>query len=545
MNKFIYFIIFFSCISSKSLLADNKTFIADCAPPSASATIDINNVRALMLNGGDMWWDVMGDGYPSYEIPKGSGLFPTYVSSLWISSLDDGGNIHTASQTYRQRGFDFWPGPLDSYGHILDKTCVFWDKIFSVYKTDIQRIKQGDITQSIKEWPASYAPYKDVDGNGIYNPFIGDYPVLDIHNTNNIPDQMLWWVINDKGNEHTALKNILPIGLEIQITAYAYASNKSNIINNSTIYKYKIINKSNNILYDFKFGNFVDVELGGPDDDYIGCDVPRDLFYVYNADNFDETSHMNGYGKTPPSFGIKYLKTLKNSSGVESGSSAFNAIFKGPIWMHIGFPYDSLSLNNYLNGFWKDGQPIAYGSTTGHGVGNPTKYIYSGDLFDSTSWIEREYPGDRKMLSVMGNDINLLPGAVQEVVTAAVWARADSIKGETNKHSVKLLQLSSDTLKKHFDEDFKEYWTGVPEEKVKFSIYPNPIDEKINIQLNKPFKEFSIELYTLDGKKVYSRFFYNTACAEIYSTEFDNGVYILKVLSNNEKTTKKLIIKHK
>lgn len=521
----------------------NAIGLSNCTPPTASVYIDINNVRAMLLNGGDMWWDVLSTGMSAYEIPKGSGLNTAYASSLWLSALDEGGNIHTASQTYRQRGFDFWPGPLDSYGYILDKTCKAWDKMYSVYGIDIKNIKNGVVSESVKSWPASYAPFKDIDGDGIYNPLNGDFPVFDLNNTNNIPGQMVWWVINDKGNSHSAVPNKLPLSVEIQCTAFAYSSNTSAIINNSTMYRYKIINKSTNILYDFKFGNFVDVELGGADDDYIGCDVSRNLFYVYNADNFDASSNASGYGKTPPSFGIQYLKTLKNTNGVETGSSAFNSINKGPIGMYIGFPYDSLSLNNYLNGFWNNGQPITYGTPTGYGGTLPTKYIYSGDLFDSTAWVETNVPGDRKMLSVMGNNINLLPGGVQEVVIAAVWARADSSLNETNKHSVKLLQYSADTLKVKFANNFEEFWTGIEEEKISARVFPNPTTEKLFVELNKSHMDFSVEVYSVDGKKVYESNYKNTSKIELNTSAFSNGIYLIKIISFKSEFVSKFIKK--
>lgn len=41
-----------------------------CTPASARTNLDINNVRTLILNGGDMWWDQGSSGNARYEIPK-------------------------------------------------------------------------------------------------------------------------------------------------------------------------------------------------------------------------------------------------------------------------------------------------------------------------------------------------------------------------------------------------------------------------------------------------------------------------------------------
>ena len=45
---------------------------AQCPPPSAFSTLDINNVSATITNSGDLWWDMMNAGY---EAPKGSGPY--------------------------------------------------------------------------------------------------------------------------------------------------------------------------------------------------------------------------------------------------------------------------------------------------------------------------------------------------------------------------------------------------------------------------------------------------------------------------------------
>ena len=38
-------------------------FAAACDPATASADLDVNNVRTKILNGGDMWWDLANPKY--------------------------------------------------------------------------------------------------------------------------------------------------------------------------------------------------------------------------------------------------------------------------------------------------------------------------------------------------------------------------------------------------------------------------------------------------------------------------------------------------
>ena len=89
------------------------------------------------------------------------------------------------------------------------------------------------------------APFKDVDGNGIYNPSGGDYPDYNVTGNDTTSelygDETLWWVFNDKGNIHTE-SEADPLGLEIHAQAFGFAAD--NELNDMTFYNYKIINRS-------------------------------------------------------------------------------------------------------------------------------------------------------------------------------------------------------------------------------------------------------------------------------------------------------------
>jgi len=81
-------------------------------------TLDINQVNARLYNGADMFWDLTSDA--KYEVPANSGLNSAFASSIWIGGLDQTGNLHTAAQTYRQSGNDFFIGPYRTTGNYMD-----------------------------------------------------------------------------------------------------------------------------------------------------------------------------------------------------------------------------------------------------------------------------------------------------------------------------------------------------------------------------------------------------------------------------------------
>ena len=76
------------------------------------------------------------------------------------------------------------------------------------------------------------------------------------------------------------------------------------------------------------------------------------------------------------------------------------------------------------------------------------------------------------------------------------------------------------------------------------SVYPNPTSDKINIEL-KDFvpSSFNCNLYDLTGRKIkIETFNTNTNLYEIDVSKFNNGIYLLEINVNNQRTVKKVSI---
>ena len=326
-----------------------------CTPATGNTDLNLNNVRARINTGGDMWWDLIGTS--KYEIPKGSGKTCMFAGALWIGGVDANGQLKVAALRYRQSGNDYWPGPLttDGTASVDAATCQQYDKHFVITRAEVDEFishctgANGAfvsspgyiIPNSITQWPAHgdiskkqsfyLAPFYDANGDGIYNPSDGDYPYYDVTNAlcpsnpgniGNLPkptmegngilvdqvlkgDQTLWWVFNDKGNVHTESKGA-PIGLEIRAQAFCFSTNDE--INNMTFYSYEIINRSTYRLTDTYFSQWVDPDVGYANDDYVGCDVARGLGYQYNGTEVDGTGQPWAYGAQPPAIGVDFFQ---------------------------------------------------------------------------------------------------------------------------------------------------------------------------------------------------------------------------------------------
>ncbi len=493
----------------------------NCEPPTATINLEINNVRAKLLNGGDMFWDIFGQGNNCYEIPKNSGRHSSFTAALWLSARDAGANLYAAGQSYRQRGIDFWPGALNAMGEIDSIDCDDLDEMFSVTGKEINDVKNGKgISYNISRWANANTPFYDANSDGIYDPSLGDYPVLDASKPNLIPGQLVYWVFNDKGGDHTAFPGASAIGVEIQAYAFAFVSSSSNAINNSTMYRYRITNKSNTSYTEFRAGFFNDFDLGGATDDYAGCDVStntngkkRNLFYVYNGTNDDIDGATRGYGIAPPAFGITILKPLDMES---------HMVFNSGIPGINSDPANAIEMDRYLRGFWPDGQPLTYGTPNGRNGTDPCKFQFPGttDPNGKPNWVESDVYGDRRSISSIAPR-SLAPGEQMEIDFAYVWARDTP---GTNLTSLEKLRVTTDTIINEYQTLFSGFSTGVNSIiKKEIKIYPNPANNYLVIEgisiINK------ISIFNSEGKLV--KVILNPISTKINIDGLPQGTYYL------------------
>lgn len=321
-----------------------KMVTAGCSPATSSTELDLNNVRALIHTGGDMWWDLQGN--PKYEVPAGSGKTALFAGSIWIGGLDVNGQLKIAAQRFRQDGIDYWPGPLitsgDGQGTVTPEVCRQYDKHFVITRNDVAMFRAWyntpkaekaelfpgySVPKVIEEWPAHadyaagypyyLAPFFDANDDAYYNAGDGDYPYYDLDNkevcgtsrekrkVRLYGDKTLWWVYNDRGNIHTETGGDA-IGMELHGQAFAFSTNDE--LNNMTFYNYEIINRSTYTLTNTYFGVWTDADMGYAKDDFVGCDVNRGLGYLYNGKAVDGSGEPNAYGANPPAIGVDFFE---------------------------------------------------------------------------------------------------------------------------------------------------------------------------------------------------------------------------------------------
>lgn len=445
------------------LILASSALAQSCAPSKSERQLDINNVKTTLQNSGSLWWNNIS---AKYEVPKGSGVHALFAGGLWIGGLDNSNLLHTSAMTYRQNGNDYWPGPLDTTNvTTYAAICNQYDRIWKVDRKTVDEFRKRyndvnyQIPLDILEWPGNgdvakgqakkLAPYVDVNSDGFYNPHDGDYPAF---NFTNIPDcsgkyllgdQALWWVFNDKGNTHTETGG-LPFGVEIHCMAYAYKSIDE--IGTTTFYQYKIINRSSTQYNKVYMGQWVDVDLGYYNDDYVQCDVSRSMGIGLNGNPVDGTGYFGTYGEHPPAIGIDLLqgpKATDPSDGVDEYGTDFKDV-NGYIAMTkfvyynndftvTGNPQKTSDYYNYLRGFWKDSIQFTYGGNAKGGTTN-CNFMFPGSSdptgkgtggIPQAAWSEASVgnlPADRRFIMSSG-PFTMKPGNEQLITTAVIWAR--------------------------------------------------------------------------------------------------------------------------
>ena len=530
-------------------------------------SVDINKINARVLVHGDMWWD------PTLEVadcqfPSGSGKSIAFVGSLWMSGYDAGGQLHTAAQTYRQNGNDYWPGPLDATDTLTYATSQKWACIWKVNRADINYFLSLPTHDSastppvILNWPGAgntyargnggallsfipgytYAPFVDVNGDGIYEPLLGDYP--------DVPgDQALWYVFSDNGPTHSET-NGKPLGIEVQTLAFAY--NRGTLIDNVIYYNYRIINRGANTYTNFRIGQFADLDLGYYMDDYIGFDSSHRMGVNYNGNNDDggiAGSPLNSYGYQIPIAGVTMIKC--------PGDAGTNYVPAGNFDYYnndnsiIGNPFNDSQYNYYLRSQIKTGEHFTNDfagagiPSTGYGTGPNTNYVYPGDPADSTQWSEcvsGNPPGDRRFI-VTTNDFTLYPGAINDLVFALVTTDPDSLNGCPSAGFAGIKTVA-DTAWGDYYNPPAPLPTAVSNVSLNntINIYPNPAHDRLYIECTgQQNGDAVISIYNTLGQLINVAVTTNghTSTADI--GQLPAGVYYVQYRNGNEQKNAKFI----
>lgn len=335
-----------------------------------------------------------------------------------------------------------------------------------------------------KEWPAAKgAPwYVDTVKKVRYD---AAYDYTNKHHIPGIPGatKTIWYVANDEGPISQQSYGSPPIGMEMQMTLWSYAS--STPLNNIIFKQVKLIYKGNpgspaSSQIDSMFiSQWSDPDNGDAGDDFAGSDSVLNLNYDWNSKTVD--AKYAAVGLASPAVGYVFLQGVSQFTGDPNDSAIVDfAMRRGYKYFltRNGLPAPLSSalffaagtqINDPDNGTY-NGTLQWYNLMRGdlprpaYPLGTPfyqyfqypkdhnlvTQYIQSGDPTTGQGWIDGQEisAGDRRLVTTHG-PITMHKGDTAEVVIALL-----SGMGADNLGSVKVLKYNVSYAQFAFNNNF-------------------------------------------------------------------------------------------
>ena len=581
----------------------------------AEPGVDITRNAPLNINDWIYWQSLVDlSGHNPYSDSDG-GFFPDEKSNViwadgfvWAGYVQDP-DIHKPS--LRAGGFTYWngtqPGWIAEAGDDHNPPVAISpdDPRARLYRIrpDYQNISDaelqkdaallfnldaagitGEITDSLRmmykrdwlEWPGDLgAPYYDLNNNGQWDAGI-DRPGL-AH-----ADQIIWYVVNDLDREKCyKLFGSPPIGMELQVTAWAYRKYRHWFGLDGVIFKrYRLINKSGFAIDSMFIGHFADIDIGNYSDDLAGCDSVLSLGYIYNGvrnpDFYYQPIHPRppsvGYAlmqgplvSSPGDTALFNFKQLANHKNLPMTSFAYlgpGGLMPDPT---LGSYEGTLQLYNLLNGYMLYRYTlIPWYHLGGPHKGMATKFPLNGDPVTGEGDVDgREDnppPGDRRIF-VCSGPFNMQPGDTQEIVFAIIGSEAPG----SGNYLLSISQLKQLTV------IFNWIYRALPESitpaepydpepddtlpDVRLFIlgqnYPNPFNDQTTL----PFRlltemDIRLEVFNHLGQKVKS-IYRGKAAADVHRLTWDgsndrnlplpSGIYYLRLTDGLQTQVKKMV----
>ena len=377
----------------------------------SSGTFDGNQIYADVTNNG-LFLDYHISGDSAMEWPKGTGVHSIFQSALWLGATVNG-ETRVSIGDYTQ---DMGPGPWG--GDPLSA-------VHRIYKIEKSMLASPGDFADFQDWPVDFgAPWVDVDGDGVYTPMPTgtDHPQF-------VGDQVLWFVSNDGDPAYKLNMGTSPLDLEVQTTMFGF--DRPDVFGDMVFLKQLVINRGSNTLTDTYMGLWSDPDLGYAGDDFVGCNVPLGVGYVWNdGDDSQYTTLSVGTPAAGYDFFQGPMVDCDTGEDCSLGAKMFGIRHPGKKNLSMSSfafyingdatytdPSDEIEGYYYMQGLRKDGSAFPNAIA---GDDYNQKFCFYGDpavAHSTTNPVDGNYTpsADRRFLMNVG-PFTMAPGDSQEVV---------------------------------------------------------------------------------------------------------------------------------
>lgn len=194
----------------------------------------------------------------------------------------------------------------------------------------------------------------------------------------------------------------------------------------------------------------------------------------------------------------------------------------GGVWTQIGSDIDGEDENDWLGksvSLSSDGSLLAIGAWEYNGLGTEFGYV---QLYENqaNNWIKL---GSNIIGEEVddGNGISVSLSSDGSIMAIGAGGNDGSF---TDSGSARVYDFSSVLSSESFKFDY-------------FRIYPNPVQNLINIELNQVVELEKVNIYNTLGQ-----FIYSTKDLKIDTSNFESGIYFIEIETNKGKSAKKIVV---
>ncbi|MCC5917341.1 MAG: T9SS type A sorting domain-containing protein [Cryomorphaceae bacterium] len=477
-----------------------------------------------------------------------------FTQNFWLS-VERNSENGTAADEFRQRGICFFSGPI---GQTMDSAYVTkYDRVWKLTKDEIdQHIRRSGnpfyrVPESISSWPGNgdvqngephqLAPFVDVNGNGIYEPHLGDYPEIR-------GDVMLYAIFND---QRIAFRRNLSVSVGVDVHCMIYAFDDPNVpeTKDAIFYHYKVVNRSDEDWRDVRVAQFTDLEIGDYPaglGDMFGSDSTKNMVFAYTQNEMDSTTGT--YPNPPAVVGGPLHNQLE---GV--------LYYLNTSWPINNAPLNQLDLYNYMRFQNGNNTPnLRLENPSGPGDTNNGMGIRNNPLNPPTQWAFNRaanwyFPPNnvvdvRIVPTIKTGDI--APGESRCVDFYYVFGENENDQTGNILASLVTTEAKVPIIKSYFyDKNFGcfggkldvEAFEAIPKH---FRIYPNPLTSDNKIMVEHDGNGFQrVAMYSMAGTTVKVTQVQRGNLTEIEVPKgLSNGMYILQLMDENGKISSHKIL---
>lgn len=492
-------------------------------------------------------------------------------SSVWIGGKNNQG-ITKFSGNMPYDASDWVAGPLEEIN--LNNPEEIKNKYSRVWKIDramvvnfIDAFENGNLANGIYQIPEDilsypgnpeqnsgnyHAPFFDQNNDGIYNPFQGDYPLIE-------GDMQLLSVFNDNSPHYNSLEEML--GVEVWHYAWAYKCDNEAIVeanpefatNTSVFHKMHVINKSANDFHELYAGIQTTANAWN-DSSYLGTIAYKNTQFFANH----EALPIQGNPSGAPIFGVRILEGPPAPDGDlidndndgtvdEPGEQCLltsSMVYRPFYYTDPNSPGRRYPL---MMSKWFENTHLTEGGD-GRQPGNPEiNHIFPGNPYNSDEWSEwsaNQEPGRRIGIASLGpiqleslesfeftfvETIAYLPGQPNGENTS--WLTFNNYLGFleqawSNSEDISCLNVVAENPKQPAQQDL--------------SVFPVPATNIITVSC--PFEIEQLIVCSMDGRVlIVEKQNGQKIPASIDISELQQGIYLIRVSGSENSACMKIL----